>query len=97
VKLREGDEKELKRIILEAFDNKVEIKDEHKGLIHYQILDTSLSWFTMFSKMESLKSSMEIVEDYSLSDSTLEQIFIAFAKGKGQRRENQNENTITEL
>uniref|UniRef100_A0A8D8ZYL0 ATP-binding cassette sub-family A member 3 n=1 Tax=Cacopsylla melanoneura TaxID=428564 RepID=A0A8D8ZYL0_9HEMI len=95
IKLREGDEMELKRRIMKEFDNKIEIKDEHKGLIHYNILDTSLSWFTMFSKMESLKSSMEIVEDYSLSDSTLEQIFIAFAKGKGHR--NPVNNTITEL
>lgn len=79
---------ELKEEISNSFDGRIEIKDEHKGLIHYQILEVNYSWSTLFSKLESIKLSFEnVVEDYSLSDTSLEQIFIAFAKGKGQRRE----------
>lgn len=66
-----------------------------QGLIHYQIMDTSLSWSHLFAKLESIKSSLDIVEDYSLSDTTLEQIFIAFAKGKTSRHETPP--TISEL
>ncbi|KAI5744367.1 hypothetical protein M8J76_001734 [Diaphorina citri] len=95
IKLREGDLDQLKERIRTEFKGRVEIKDEHKGLIHYQILDTTFSWSVLFAKMEAVKTSMDIVEDYSLSDTTLEQVFIAFAKGRGQRHPDNT--TITEL
>lgn len=32
--------------------------------------------------MESIKDSYSIIEDYTVSDTTLEQVFKAFAKGQ---------------
>ncbi|KAG8226823.1 hypothetical protein J437_LFUL007104 [Ladona fulva] len=57
------------------------VKDEHQGLIHYQIMNPETKWGYMFSSMEELKRTYHpLVEDYSLSETTLEQVFISFAK-----------------
>lgn len=49
-------------------------------LYHVTNPDTSLG--DLFSYMEGLKRSQEIVEDYTVSDTSLEQVFLSFAKEK---------------
>ena len=57
-----------------------ELKDQHHGLIHYHIARTpGLRWARLFGAVELSRSQYDI-EDYSLSQTTLEQIFIRFAK-----------------
>ncbi|XP_054257597.1 phospholipid-transporting ATPase ABCA3-like, partial [Macrosteles quadrilineatus] len=56
------------------------IKDEHKGLLHYHIADNSMLLSVLFSKLEDLRSQHSIVEDYTVGDTTLEQVFMSFAK-----------------
>ncbi|XP_065215397.1 phospholipid-transporting ATPase ABCA1-like isoform X2 [Planococcus citri] len=72
----------LKETMLEIFTTEYCIlKDEHRGLLYYQIKDTSLPWSALFEKMETLKQRHhELVEDYILTDTTLEEVFISFAK-----------------
>ena len=55
------------------------LKDSHQGLLHFHITDPSVEWSYMFSVMERAKEELQL-EDYLLSDTTLEQIFLAFAK-----------------
>ena len=55
------------------------IKDKHQGLVHYQINDADLSWAKVFGIMERAKVELDI-EDYSVSQTTLEQVFISFAR-----------------
>ena len=55
------------------------IKDRHQGLVHYQINDKELSWAKVFGIMERVKVDHDI-EDYSVSQTTLEQVFISFAR-----------------
>ncbi|XP_065208828.1 phospholipid-transporting ATPase ABCA1-like isoform X2 [Planococcus citri] len=72
----------LKNTMLELFTEKYCIlKDEHRGLLYYQIKDTSIPWWALFEKMEALKQRhRDLVEDYVLTDTTLEEVFISFAK-----------------
>lgn len=51
-----------------------------QGLLHYQITNSQVKLSEIFSKMEAIKESYSVVEDYTVSDTTLEQVFIAFAK-----------------
>lgn len=51
-----------------------------QGLLHYHITDSQAKLSEIFSKMEAIKESYSVVEDYTVSDTTLEQVFIAFAK-----------------
>ena len=50
--------------------------------IHFHITDLNLSWHYLFSTMEKLKLEMpvSVIEDYSVSETTLEQVFLSFAK-----------------
>ena len=57
-----------------------QLKDHHHGLIHYHIRRTTgVTWAQLFGAVERARSTFNI-EDYSLSQTTLEQVFIGFAR-----------------
>ncbi|CAC5380658.1 ABCA3 [Mytilus coruscus] len=58
-----------------------EIKDVHQEMIHYHVKDTKLTWAKIFGLMEQAKIKYNI-EDYSVSQTTLEQVFINFARSQ---------------
>ncbi|XP_072041416.1 phospholipid-transporting ATPase ABCA3-like [Amphiura filiformis] len=66
------------------------LKDEHQGMVHYHITDVSLHWAQIFGSLEKAKTAFDI-EDYSVSQTSLEQVFLNFARvqredvGDGQR------------
>ena len=68
----------LMQFIERTFSEAV-IKDQHQGLVHYQINDKDLSWAKIFGIMERVKVEYDM-EDYSVSQTTLEQVFISFAR-----------------
>ena len=49
------------------------LKDVHQGLLNYQITDTAISWARIFGMMERAKEGLHI-EDYSVGQTTLEQV-----------------------
>jgi ATP-binding cassette subfamily A (ABC1) protein 3 len=55
------------------------LKDVHQCLLHYHIADTRTLWSSMFAAMEDMKAKYSL-EDYVISDTTLEQIFLSFAR-----------------
>lgn len=70
----------LMKFIEEKFPDG-ETKDIHQGMIHYHIKDTKLTWAKIFGLMEQAKGTYSI-EDYSVSQTTLEQVFINFARSQ---------------
>ncbi|KAK3091888.1 hypothetical protein FSP39_023469 [Pinctada imbricata] len=58
-----------------------ELKDLHQGMVIYHIKDTTLSWARIFGLMEKAKDEFNI-EDYLISQTTLEQVFINFARAQ---------------
>uniref|UniRef100_A0A646QF11 ATP-binding cassette sub-family A member 3 n=1 Tax=Hemiscolopendra marginata TaxID=943146 RepID=A0A646QF11_9MYRI len=68
----------LQNYILQKFPN-CSLKDVHQGIVHYQVVDPSVSWKYLFQTMEEAKEQFNL-EDYSVSQATLEQIFLSFAK-----------------
>ena len=54
------------------------LKDEHQGYVHYQ-LKTEEKWSKLFGIMERAKQEYN-VEDYSISQTTLEQVFLNFTR-----------------
>jgi ATP-binding cassette subfamily A (ABC1) protein 3 len=71
---------QVKQYIQRAIPSAV-LKDLHQCLLHYHITDTSVQWSHLFRVMESAKGQLQL-EDYLVSDTTLEQIFLAFAKSQ---------------
>ncbi|XP_022107295.1 ATP-binding cassette sub-family A member 3-like isoform X2 [Acanthaster planci] len=53
--------------------------EEHQGLLHYQVNNDQLSWSYIFGTLEDSCIGLDIV-DYSVSQTTLEQVFLNFAK-----------------
>ncbi|XP_065213358.1 phospholipid-transporting ATPase ABCA3-like [Planococcus citri] len=78
----EGKIPDLQREIQKTFaPSPITLKDSHSGLLFYQISDTSLPWSVLFQKMESIKQRYpDLLEDYVLTDTSLEEVFISFAK-----------------
>ena len=69
---------ELRRFIESRFEN-CSLKDIHHGLVHYHIKDSQLSWAKIFGTIERAQAEYGI-EDYSISQTTLEQVFLNFAR-----------------
>lgn len=70
----------LKQFIEGSFPGSV-LKDEHQGMLHYHIRDISVTWAQLFGTIEKVKLKFDI-EDYSVSQTTLEQVFLNFARGQ---------------
>ncbi len=58
----------------------------HNNLLHYYISDTSLSWAIIFGIIERAKERLNI-EDYSIGQTTLEQIFLSFARKQREAKD----------
>lgn len=65
------------------------LKDYHEGLLNYQVETPNLTWSRIFGTIEEAKGKLDI-EDYSVSQTTLEQLFISFAR---KQREPQDQET----
>ena len=59
-----------------------QLKDRHDILFHYDIPSKGLSWATVFGVMERNKTAL-CIDDYLVSQTTLEQVFINFARLQG--------------
>lgn len=70
--------KRVQRQLTQAIPSAV-LKDAHQCALHFHITDPTQSWTLIFATMNQLNEQFHF-EDYTVSDTTLEQIFIAFAR-----------------
>ncbi|XP_011822388.1 PREDICTED: ATP-binding cassette sub-family A member 3 isoform X1 [Mandrillus leucophaeus] len=54
------------------------LEDEHQGVVHYHLPGRDLSWAKVFGILEKAKEKYS-VDDYSVSQISLEQVFLSFA------------------
>ncbi|XP_070574890.1 phospholipid-transporting ATPase ABCA3-like isoform X2 [Ptychodera flava] len=73
-----GDTTAIKEFIASKFPGAT-LLEEHLGMIQYRIDSTNLSWSYIFGTIEDNKAQFELI-DYSVSQTSLEQVFIDFAK-----------------
>ncbi|XP_059161433.1 phospholipid-transporting ATPase ABCA1-like [Physella acuta] len=64
---------------IQRFAADTTVFDDHLGYIHLQVSDTNIEVADVFQIMEDCKKNLN-VEDYSVHETTLEQIFLTFAK-----------------
>ena len=74
------DTKPLKEFIESNFPGST-LKDEHQGYMHYQLKAEGKTWANLFGIMEGAKEVYNI-EDYSISQTTLEQVFLNFTRAQ---------------
>ncbi|XP_051826879.1 phospholipid-transporting ATPase ABCA3-like [Antechinus flavipes] len=79
-KIKSSNEKDnmtlFKEFIKETFPGSV-LEDEHQGIIHYYLPSQDLSWAKVFGILEKNKDQYEL-DDYSISQISLEQVFVNF-------------------
>ncbi|XP_059047165.1 phospholipid-transporting ATPase ABCA1-like [Achroia grisella] len=68
----------LKQYVCSNFTSP-KLMEEYQGLLTYYLPDSTMAWSRMFGIMENAKRELD-VEDYSISQTTLEQIFLQFTK-----------------
>jgi ATP-binding cassette subfamily A (ABC1) protein 3 len=71
--------------IKETFPGAVKL-EEHQGSVTYQLPSADMTWSSVFRQMEANKERLGIV-DYSVSQTTLEQVFIDFAKEQAEEEQ----------
>ena len=52
----------------------------HEHLSHFKYFFLGTPWAYLFSSMEAAKNEYPALSDYSVSETTLEQVFLSFAK-----------------
>nr|XP_054748655.1 phospholipid-transporting ATPase ABCA3-like [Lytechinus pictus] len=67
-----------KAFIAQGFQGAV-LLEQHQQMVHYQVDNGNTNWAFIFGLLEENKERLGIV-DYSVSQTTLEQVFINFAK-----------------
>ena len=70
---------DLKAKVISKFKSCV-VTDEHLDYIHFHVPDPTTSWHMLFSEMETVKGEVDWIQDYSVNETTLEQIFLGFAR-----------------
>uniref|UniRef100_A0A914C220 ABC transporter domain-containing protein n=1 Tax=Acrobeloides nanus TaxID=290746 RepID=A0A914C220_9BILA len=81
--------KEVKREILRIFPGSV-LKEEHVLQLNFELRRTeNQTWSSLFAQMEQIAERLHIV-DYSLSQTTLEQVFLEFSREAGLLSKNES-------
>ncbi|GBM80125.1 ATP-binding cassette sub-family A member 3 [Araneus ventricosus] len=57
------------------------LKDDHQGMLQYHVVNPSVTLSRLFKFMSHMKVQFEL-EDYLISDTSLEQIFLTFARAQ---------------
>ncbi|XP_069685343.1 phospholipid-transporting ATPase ABCA3-like isoform X4 [Periplaneta americana] len=68
----------VKEFIARSFPGAIQM-EEYQGLLTYCISNPTITWSKMFGIMEKAKRELNI-EDYSLGQTSLEQVFLTFTK-----------------
>ncbi|KAJ7305756.1 hypothetical protein JRQ81_010122 [Phrynocephalus forsythii] len=68
----------FKTFVEKTFPGSV-LKHEHQGMVHYHLTNKNLSWAQVFGALEKAKEKY-CVEDYSVSQISLEQVFMSFTR-----------------
>ncbi|KAF7990499.1 hypothetical protein HCN44_000304 [Aphidius gifuensis] len=56
--------------------------DENSGFLGYHVTDPGATWTVMYRMMNTLKNNYNCIEDFAVLSSTLEQLFIQFARAE---------------
>ncbi|XP_011496889.1 PREDICTED: ATP-binding cassette sub-family A member 1-like [Ceratosolen solmsi marchali] len=68
----------IKKDIQEALN--CELVDENSGFLMYHVVTSQTTWRKMYNVMNELKSKYNSIDDFSILSSTLEQLFLLFAR-----------------
>ena len=75
---------------LQARFSPCQLKDAHENILEYQLQNKEMPWSALFTVMEELKQAKDsLIQEYTLSETTLEQVFIQLTKLQWVRPESE--------
>lgn len=74
----EQDLQAFKEFVESTFPGSI-LKHEHQGMVQYHLTSKNLTWAQVFGTLEKAKEKYAL-EDYSVSQISLEQVFMSFAR-----------------
>merc|ERR1711916_356112 len=79
-----GEEPDVKplKAFMESTFSRLELQEEHHGQIQFQVSDPDMTLGRIFGSLEAQREPLNI-EDYSVSQTTLEEVFLNFARKEG--------------
>ncbi|KAG1714019.1 ATP-binding cassette sub-family A member 3 [Nymphon striatum] len=80
--LIDGHDENRRMAITRILQNKVPsvvLKNFNLGMLNFHVRDPTEKWSNMFEVMESIKAE-KYVEDYAITETTLEEVFLSFAE-----------------
>ncbi|KAL1517916.1 hypothetical protein ABEB36_001616 [Hypothenemus hampei] len=80
---------EIKKFVCDNFQ-KSELREEYEEMLTYYVTDKSIPWSKMFGILEKGKQSDLNIEDYSLCQSSLEQVFLTFTRQQNHVNDEQS-------
>ncbi|KAH9488682.1 ATP-binding cassette sub- A member 3 [Bulinus truncatus] len=81
--------------ILENFPG-TKVFDDHQGYIHFQVPDSKVRLADVFTLMETTKINLN-VSDYSVHQTTLEQVFLTFTRAQVSPKEEKKVSELTKI
>jgi ABC-type multidrug transport system ATPase subunit len=82
----DGKQNDVKEWFTTTFHQELTVVEEHRVMLKYAIPKEHYNITEVFRTMEEAKKSNVGIESYSVSETTLEQIFIKFIKADDERR-----------
>lgn len=79
--------KAVMRCFEEKYKGYCTLRDKHSGLLHYHINDKKKKWSELFKEIEDIKQQYSIIEDYNISETTLEEVFLSIARSDCKNNE----------
>uniref|UniRef100_A0A1B0GH75 Putative lipid exporter abca1 n=1 Tax=Lutzomyia longipalpis TaxID=7200 RepID=A0A1B0GH75_LUTLO len=86
-----GAAQRVKNYVLTHFTTAI-LREAYQGRMTFYIPTTHLTWSSMFGLMENAKETLNI-ESYSLSQTSLEQVFLTFTKKQREEDEKKSKKT----
>ncbi|VEN51862.1 unnamed protein product, partial [Callosobruchus maculatus] len=79
---RDANESSVNNVEKYVSDNlpSAKLSEKHQEMLTYKITGVEIPWSKIFSILEGAKRNIKDVEDYSLQQSSLEQVFLSFTK-----------------
>ena len=65
----------------------MKIRGQHRGYVDFSIDDPSIPWSVLFGVMEGVKQKVPELEEYSINQTTLEEVFLSFAEDESKESE----------
>ncbi|XP_012941784.1 ATP-binding cassette sub-family A member 3 [Aplysia californica] len=81
--------------ILQNFPG-AKVFDDHQGYVHFQVPDANIHLADVFELMETTKQNLN-VEDYSVHQTTLEQVFLTFTRSQVVPKEEKSYSMATQV